>query len=126
MLRELTQANADFVLGSRFLGQAEGIPWSRRCILKLGTLFTRLVSGVALSDAHNGIRVMTRRGAQSLQITMNRMEHASQIIEQIAATGLPYLEVPVTIRYTEGSLRKGQRTSAAVKLGLKFLLDKAT
>jgi hypothetical protein len=67
---------------------------------------------------------MTRRGAEALHITMNRMEHASQIIEQIAASGLPYREVPVTIRYTQASLRKGQRTTAALQLGLKFLLEK--
>ena len=124
MLRVLLDSGADFALGSRFLGRAEGIPLSRRIILKLATVFTRLVSGVSLSDAHNGIRVMTRRGAEALRITMNRMEHASQIIEQIAASGLPYREVPVTIRYTQASLRKGQRTSAALKLGLKFLLEK--
>ena len=124
MLRALIDSGADFTLGSRFLGTAEGMPLSRRIILKFGTVFTRLVSGVSLSDVHNGIRVMTRRGAESLHITMNRMEHASQVIEQVAASGLPYREVPVTIRYTPASLQKGQRTSAAIKLGLKFLLEK--
>ncbi len=88
MLRVLIDSGADFALGSRFLGRAEGIPLSRRIILKLGTIFTRLVSGVALSDVHNGIRVMTQRGAEALHITMNRMEHASQMIEQIAALRL--------------------------------------
>jgi glycosyltransferase involved in cell wall biosynthesis len=124
MLRALLGSGGDFAWGSRFLGRAEGIPLSRRIILWFATIFTRLVSGVSLTDAHNGIRVMTRRGAESLRITMNRMEHASQIIEQIASSGLPYREVPVTIRYTQASLRKGQKTSAAIKLGLKFLLEK--
>ena len=94
-------------------------------ILKLGVLFTRMLSGVSLSDVHNGIRVMTRRGAEQLRITLNRMEHASQVIEQISASGLRYVEVPVTVRYTAETLRKGQRTTAAVKLGLKLLLEKA-
>ena len=124
MLTTLTDSAADFALGSRFLGRADGIPLSRKIILKLAVLFTKLFSGVSLSDVHNGIRVMTRRGAEQLRITMNRMEHASQIIEQISASGLRYVEVPVTVRYTADSLQKGQRTSAAVRLGLKLLLEK--
>lgn len=124
MLAALTRSTADFALGSRFLGQAEGIPLSRRIVLKLAILFTRLFSGVSLSDVHNGIRVMTRHGAQQLRITMNRMEHASQFVEQILASGLRYVEVPVTVRYTADSLRKGQKTSDAVKLAAKLLLEK--
>jgi hypothetical protein len=79
---------------------------------------------VALTDAHNGLRAMTRRGALHVHLTMNRMEHASQIIDQIARCGLKYVEAPVTIRYTADSLAKGQRTSAALRLGVKILLEK--
>ncbi len=120
----LAAAQADFALGSRFLGEARGIPWGRRFMLRLAVIFTRVVSGVALTDAHNGLRAMTRRGASYLHVTMNRMEHASEIIEQIARSGLKYIEVPVTIRYTAESLAKGQKTSAALRLGLKVLLEK--
>ncbi|MDX9982335.1 MAG: glycosyltransferase family 2 protein [Lentisphaeria bacterium] len=124
MFAALNRSAADFALGSRFLGRAVGIPLSRRIVLKLAILFTRWVSGVALTDVHNGIRLMTRRGAQQLRITMNRMEHASQFVEQILASGLRYLEVPVTVRYTADSLQKGQKTSGAVKLATKLLLEK--
>lgn len=124
MLSRLIDAQADYALGSRFLGQAHGLPASRRMVLGLGIAFTRVVSGVRLSDVHNGLRVMTRRGAERLRITMNRMEHASEIIDQVSKSGLRFIEVPVTIRYTADSLRKGQKSSAAIKLGLKVLLEK--
>ena len=117
LIQHLTAEGADFVLGSRFLGKAEGIPWSRKLMLRMAVLFTRVFSGVALTDAHNGLRAMTRRGAQQVHITMNRMEHASEIIDQIARSGLKYVEAPVTIRYTPESLTKGQKTSAALRLG---------
>jgi glycosyltransferase involved in cell wall biosynthesis len=117
-------AGADFALGSRFLGHATGIPWRRKLLLRLAVLFTRVVSGVSLTDAHNGLRAMTRRGAERVHITMNRMEHASQIIDQIAKSELKYVEVPVTIRYTAETLAKGQQSSDAVRLGIKLLLDK--
>ena len=124
MLREMTAQGADYALGSRFLGKAENIPLSRKVLLRLAILFTSVLSGVSLSDAHNGLRVMSRRGAERIHLTFNRMEHASEIVEQIAHSGLKYIEVPVTIRYTEASLAKGQRTSAALGLGLRLLLEK--
>ncbi|MCL4190554.1 MAG: glycosyltransferase family 2 protein [Thermoguttaceae bacterium] len=124
MYQTLEARHADFALGSRFLGHAEGIPVVRRLMLRMAILFTRLLSGVLLSDAHNGLRLMTRRGASRIHLTLNRMEHASQIIDQIVGSRLPFVEVPVTIRYTCDSLAKGQRTSNAVRLGVKLLLEK--
>ncbi len=118
--------HSDFALGSRFLGKAEGIPLARRLMLKAAVVFTRILSGMALSDTHNGIRAMTRRGARSIHITANRMDHASELIDQIGKSRLKYVEVPVTIRYSTASLEKGQKTSAAIRLGLKLLLDKVT
>jgi hypothetical protein len=41
------------------------------------------------------------------------MEHASEILEQIAIKKLQYKEIPVTITYTEYSLKKGQSSLAA-------------
>ena len=54
---------------------------------------------------------MTRRGASSVWLRQNRMAHASEYWHQIASSGLPYTELPVTIRYTQYSLAKGQRSS---------------
>jgi glycosyltransferase involved in cell wall biosynthesis len=120
----LGERQADFVLGSRFLGDAEGIPRSRKLILRMAILFTRAFSGVWLSDAHNGLRAMTRRGAESIKLTFNRMEHASEFVDQMARSGLRSVEAPVRVRYTSESLGKGQRTSAALGLGLRLLLSK--
>ena len=91
----------------------------------MAVLFTRVFSGVALTDAHNGLRAMTRRGAEHVHLTMNRMEHASEIIDQIARSGFRYIEVPVIIRYSDESLAKGQKSSAALQLGIKLLLERA-
>lgn len=124
LLTTLVDQQADFVLGSRFLGEAEGIPTTRKLVLRMGILFTRVFSGVWLSDTHNGLRAMTRRGAETVRITFNRMEHASELIDQIARSGLKTVEAPVRIRYTTQSLAKGQRTSAAIGLGLRLLLSK--
>lgn len=124
LLAPLAEGRADFALGSRFLGEAPGIPWARRLLLRCAVLFTRVVHGPKLTDSHNGLRAMTRRGAEALRIDMNRMEHASQLLEQIHRSGLAWVEVPVTVRYTRDSLAKGQRTSSALKMAARLLLEK--
>jgi glycosyltransferase involved in cell wall biosynthesis len=124
LITALKESGADFALGSRFLGTAEGIPLSRLIMLKLAIIFTRIMSGARLTDTHNGLRGMTRRGASQICIRFNRMEHASEVIDQVVRSGLKHVEVPVKVRYSVDSLAKGQRTSAALGLGLRLLLDK--
>ena len=64
-------------------------------LLSAASLFTRLTSGLKLSDAHNGLRAFSRRAAEALDIQLDRMAHASELIDQVRSSGLPYREVPV-------------------------------
>ena len=122
LLRALTETGADFALGSRFLGKANNIDLSRKLLLKAAILFTRLTTGLKLTDVHNGLRAMTRRGANALRIRQNKMAHASEMLQQIAKSGLPYVEVPVTLEYTSYSKAKGQRLSNSVNIVLELLM----
>lgn len=119
LLAALSEACADFALGNRFLGRTIALPPARRLLLRAATAFTQLTTGLRLTDTHNGLRAMTRRGAGRIRLRQNRMAHASEILAQIAASGLPYVEVPVRIEYTAYSLAKGQRLGDA----LTILLD---
>jgi glycosyltransferase involved in cell wall biosynthesis len=110
------ETGADVVIGSRFLGSAPQIPALRRLMLRLAVVFTRLTTGMRLTDAHNGLRLLTRRAAQSIHLRQNRMAHASEFVEEIAAAHLAVVECPVTILYTEYSLHKGQRLSSAINI----------
>ena len=121
LMRALNETGADFALGSRFLGNAKNIELSRKLLLKAAVLCTRLTTGLKLTDVHNGLRAMTRRGANALRIRQNRMAHASEILEQIAKSGLPYVEVPVTVEYTSYSMAKGQKLSNSVNILLELL-----
>lgn len=124
LLEPLRLGKADVALGSRFLGRAEGIPWTRRLVLKAGVLFTRLVSNIRVTDAHNGFRALTREAASCIRLLQNRMAHASEILDQIKRTRLRYVEVPVTIRYTAETLAKGQSSLQAVKIAGEFVLGR--
>jgi glycosyltransferase involved in cell wall biosynthesis len=112
----MAKSRADFVLGSRFLGATVNLPPARRLLLKAATWFTRVTSGLRITDTHNGFRAMTRRGASRIRLRQNRMAHASEFLEQIARSGLPYVEAPVTIEYSEYSLAKGQKLSDALSI----------
>jgi glycosyltransferase involved in cell wall biosynthesis len=116
LIEALVSQNADFVLGSRFLGTSLNQPLSRRLLLKAATLFTRLTTGLSVTDSHNGLRAMTRRGASSIALHQNGMAHASEILHQIAASRLNYVEAPVTIEYSAYSLAKGQTLGDALMI----------
>ena len=116
LLAALVVHNADFALGSRFLGEASNIPYARRLLLQAAARFTRLTTRLSLTDTHNGMRAMTRRGAEQIHLRQNRMAHASEILAQIARSGLKYVEVPVTIEYSPYSLGKGQRSTDSISI----------
>jgi glycosyltransferase involved in cell wall biosynthesis len=112
----LSRSKAHFALGSRFLGKALHQPLSRRILLKAATSFTRLTTGMRVTDTHNGLRAMTHAGASRINLHQNRMAHASEILHQIAESGLRYVEAPVTIEYSAYSLEKGQRLGDALMI----------
>lgn len=124
LLAPLERGEADVSLGSRFLGQTVNMPFTRKLILKAGVLFTRLVSNIKVTDAHNGLRAMTREAASRIQLLQDRMAHASEILDQIRQQQLRYVEVPVTIRYTADTLAKGQGSMQAVKIAGELLLGR--
>lgn len=132
LLQPLNDGAADITLGSRFLrpqGQQERasphIPFSRRILLKGSVLVIALFYGISMTDAHNGFRAMTRHAAEQIQIKSNRMEHASEIINEIRRNNLRYLEKPVTVRYDEERHLHGQGSFVgAIRIFLKMVLHK--
>jgi glycosyltransferase involved in cell wall biosynthesis len=124
LLDALVRNQADFALGSRFLGKPQSMPLLRKLLLRAATVFTSLTTGLYLTDTHNGLRAFTRRGAMALNFRQNRMAHASEILSDIAASGLRNVEVPVTIDYTEYSMAKGQRTSDLILVLLDLFARK--
>ncbi len=123
MLDTLIEGKYDIVLGSRFL-QKNDIPLKKRIVLKLGILFTYLLSQIWLTDVHNGLRVMTAETAKKLNIQHDRMEHASEILDKIKVLNLKYKEVPVTIHYTDYSQAKGQSISNSINIAFKLISSK--
>jgi glycosyltransferase involved in cell wall biosynthesis len=126
LVAPILAGECDVTLGSRFLGRAHGIPAARLVLLKASVLFTRVLSGLRITDSHNGLRALSRRAASSIHLTLDRMSHASEILEQIAQNGWRYREVPVNIYYSQYSMNKGQSSWNALKIGFEVLLRRVT
>lgn len=114
----------DVVLGSRFLKKDSNIPIIRKIVLKLGVLFTRLISGIKVTDTHNGLRALSNYAAKKIKITMNGMTHASEILDEIVRNNLKYKEVPVTILYNDETLKKGQSSLNSIRIAIKMINKK--
>jgi glycosyltransferase involved in cell wall biosynthesis len=124
LVAPLRGGEAEIALGSRFLEGADEVPGGRRAVLRAAVAFTRVASGVRVTDAHCGLRAFTRRAASAIDLKLDRMAHASEIIDQIRRSRLPFVEVPVRVRYTEYSRRKGQSSLAALRIAADYLLGR--
>ncbi len=124
MVTPIARGEFEITLGSRFLGEMGQIPASRRRTLRMAVLFTRLVNRVNVTDTHNGLRAFSARAARKINITLDRMAHASELIDQVRLSGLPFTEVPVRIRYTDYSVKKGQSSRNAIQIVLHYLLGR--
>ncbi|HEX5967274.1 MAG TPA: glycosyltransferase family 2 protein [Intrasporangium sp.] len=121
MLSRIRQGDVRVVFGSRFLDDRTDASVLKRIVLRAAVAYTNLTTGTSLTDAHNGLRVLDRSVVERLDITQNRMAHASEIVAQIGAMRfdgkqVAYAEEPVHILYTDYSKAKGQSLWNAVNI----------
>jgi polyprenyl-phospho-N-acetylgalactosaminyl synthase len=126
LLQPLLEGTADVVLGSRFLtrGDAACVPALRRLLLRCARLMNALLTGLLLTDAHNGMRSLNRRALESIELVENRMAHATELLQVIRKKRLRWCERPTHVVYTPYSRRKGQGVLNSVNILLDLLLRK--
>ena len=122
MLERLRSEDVDIVVGTRFHGDISHIPWIKRWILKTVVMLSPRTRRLGLTDAHNGLRVFNRTVAEQLNITLNGMSHASEIVEMIDRKKWRVVEEPVTILYTDYSMAKGQSVINGVNIVFETML----
>lgn len=124
LIKPVLQNKADIALGSRFLGRVINIPPSRLLTLKLGIIFTFIFSGLKFTDVYNGLRALNRTALEKINITQNRLAHASEILDKIKINKLRFTEIPVTIKYTNYSKQKGEKNLNALKVFVDLITKK--
>ena len=109
MIERLRTEPLDIIVGTRFAGQENSqVPWIKRAVLKTVVMLSPRTKKLGLTDAHNGLRAFNRTVAEEMNIRMNGMSHASEIVSMIDKHGWRVDEEPVDILYTEYSMSKGQ------------------
>jgi glycosyltransferase involved in cell wall biosynthesis len=125
MITLLQKEKADIIFGSRFLpGASANLHTSRKLVLKTARLINYLASGILLSDANNGLRVMTREAALKMQITENRSSHNAQMQNLVKYNKLKYAECPVNILYSDYSRKKGLKNINSIRILYDLILYK--
>jgi glycosyltransferase involved in cell wall biosynthesis len=124
LLDPLRKHEADVVLGSRFLRDADrrAVPPAKRLLLQTGVAVNGLLTGLWLTDAHNGLRAFTHAAAARIDLRENGFAHATEILSQIRRERLRVVERPTAIVYTEHSISKGQSMWNSIKIVLDILL----
>lgn len=126
MVRRARENDLQVVFGSRFLDDRTSASALKKLVLKAAVAFTNVTTHTRLTDAHNGLRVLRRDVLEQLELTQNRMAHATEIVNEIGAmrvAGKPvtYAEMPVHILYTDYSTSKGQSLWNAVNILVELI-----
>jgi glycosyltransferase involved in cell wall biosynthesis len=122
MLDKARAEDLDVVFGSRFLDERTDAGPLKRLVLRLAIAYTNLTTRTRLTDAHNGLRALSRPVVERIDITQNRMAHASELVAQIGSMDVRYGESPVHILYTDYSRSKGQSLWNAVNILVELIL----
>ncbi len=121
MIAKLHDEQVDVVLGSRFLDARTKPGLIKGLVLRFAVFYTNATSGVKLTDAHNGLRVLGRKACSLITIEQNRMAHASEIVSEFGRHNLTISEHPVHILYTDYSKSKGQPVLNSVNILIDLL-----
>ena len=110
MVQRLRTEPVDIIVGTRFGEKRENsqVPWIKRVVLQTVVKLSPTSRKLGLTDAHNGLRAFNKKVADEMDIRMNGMSHASEIVNKIAENDWRVSEQPVDILYTEYSMSKGQ------------------
>jgi glycosyltransferase involved in cell wall biosynthesis len=124
LVEPVLKGETDVVLGSRFLRYQDTrmLPWLRALLLRVAVLVNGVLTGVWLTDAHNGLRVLSGAAARRIRLQENGFAHASEIVHQIKKAHLRFVERPTRIRYTSYSVSKGQSLWNAFNIVFDMIL----
>ncbi|PWT95515.1 MAG: glycosyltransferase family 2 protein [Bacteroidetes bacterium] len=126
LLKPVLDGECDLAIGSRFLNSKNAVPFFRKQILRMATFIESIFTGIKLTDAHNGLRALNKKALHSIQLSENRMAHATELISQAKRSNLRIKEVAVRVSYTNYTMQKGQGLLGGVHIIFNLLFKKIT
>jgi len=122
MLELAQRKRISIIFGSRFLDKRTKPGKRKRIVLKVAVLMTRAITGLRLTDAHNGLRVLSMEAIGKIRLEQNGMSHATEIVHQLAKAKLSWQEYPVEVLYTAYSKQKGQSLLNSINILIDLLV----
>ncbi len=98
-VEKLREGN-DLVMGSRFKGKIlpGAMPWKNKWIGNPAlTTILNILFGTRVSDAHCGLRALTKDAFQRMNLRTPGMEFASEMVAKAGMCGMRIGEVPITL-----------------------------
>lgn len=112
-LKALQEKKIAVLLGSRFLDDRSKIPFFKKTfLLPVARFINRIMTGLVLTDGQNGFRILSKEALRVISIKQDGMAHNTEIMHQVGAHKLSYIEFPVEVTYHE----YGQRFFGGVKI----------
>lgn len=125
LILPLINNEADICIGSRFMkGGSHNMSFMRNVFIQLARFLNYFLTGLMMTDAHNGLRAFNRKAALSIHLIENRMAHPTELLGQIKQHKLRLKEVPVTIHYNEYTSKKGITITNSFRIFFDILLNK--
>lgn len=121
VLEPVQNNDADVVIGSRYINKDVSVPFTKRLLIHKPAIWLNyILTGVMQTDAHCGFRALNRHAAQCCRFRINRMAHATELLDLIRRNNLRLKEVPVDILYHE----YGQNFFGGLKIIKDLVLEK--
>lgn len=120
IIRPIADKDADVVLGYR-KGFAH-MPLLRKIANIVGNIVTWLVSGIWVRDSQSGLRAYSRKSFETMDLHANGYEFCSEVIRELHHHNLSFKQVPITVKYTEHSLSKGQSFDVGIGTLMKLVV----
>jgi len=124
MLRLLDEG-WEVVLGSR-LKDPRGMPRWKILANVAGNLITWALYGLWVTDSQSGFRAYSRKALDLIDTRTDRYEYDSEVIREIGRHRLKFIEIPITVIYTEYSMGKANKQGFTNGLKTIFRMMRST
>ena len=111
LLKPIEDGEADYVLGSRYLGTRDRQPFLRLLANMVFTGLLCLASGRRITDGQTGFRAFSRRALECAEI-IHDYNYAQVLTLDLLKKGMRLKEVPISYRF---------RTKGKSFIGIKYL-----
>ena len=121
LLKKMSEGECDLLIGSRFLQKGNTIPPTRVVFNGIANLLTNLFCKHRYSDTQSGFRMLNQKAIEQISLQIDGFGFCSEMIQVAEQQNLRIQEVPIRVRYSTYSIRKGQDFQIGINTAINFI-----